>query len=248
MGVPTPVETPVYDMGPASKLASGDLDASKNGSTSDPEGQEWLTKDDAALEGLGYRPELKRNFSSLETFGVAFSIMGVVPSIASTIFYNLPYGGPVGMIWGWLLSSILIMFIGLAMADLASSMPTSGGLYYWTYKLAPRKYAPFLSWLVGCEYHSSHCGMLVRSPNRFARSIDFAKTRHGNLEPPEAENALALSGGPQIAGRITRMRAELKASMSPARPLMLRAHALHGRIAAARSALEHARDCGQCTM
>lgn len=146
MGVPTPIDTPVYDMDPSKNGSSG--------SSADPEHhqEQWLTRDDAALEGLGYRPELKRNFSSLETFGVAFSIMGVVPSIASTIFYNLPYGGPVGMIWGWLLSSFLIMFIGLAMADLASSMPTSGGLYYWTYKLAPKKYAAFLSWMVGCEY------------------------------------------------------------------------------------------------
>ena len=36
-------------------------------------GQEPL--DDVRLEGLGYKPELKRNFSRLETFGVAFSIM-----------------------------------------------------------------------------------------------------------------------------------------------------------------------------
>lgn len=165
-------------MGPASKLASGDLDASKTGSTGDAEAQDqWLTKDDAALEGLGYRPELRRNFSSLETFGVAFSIMGVVPSIASTIFYNLPYGGPVGMVWGWFLSSILIMFIGLAMADLASSMPTSGGLYYWTYKLAPRKYAAFLSWMVGCE--SSLSCTASRSPARFGRSFDFCERGTG---------------------------------------------------------------------
>lgn len=148
MGVPTAPTTPTYDLGEPAKLGSQVDVVTKPG---DPEGATWLTRDDAALEGLGYRPELKRNFSSMETFGVAFSIMGVVPSIASTIFYNLPYGGPVGMVWGWLLSSVLIMFIGLAMADLASSMPTSGGLYYWTYKLAPKKYAAFLSWMVGCE-------------------------------------------------------------------------------------------------
>lgn len=35
----------------------------------------YLTRDDVALEGLGYKPELKRSFSKLETFGVAFSIM-----------------------------------------------------------------------------------------------------------------------------------------------------------------------------
>lgn len=38
-------------------------------------GHAHLTKDDMGLEDLGYRPELKRNFSKLETFGVAFSIM-----------------------------------------------------------------------------------------------------------------------------------------------------------------------------
>ncbi|KAL7420678.1 polyamine transporter tpo5 [Cryptotrichosporon argae] len=107
------------------------------------------TRDDTRLEDLGYRPELKRSFSKLETFGVAFSIMGVVPSIASTIFYSLPYGGPVTMIWGWLVASVLIMFIGMAMGDLASSMPTSGGLYYWTHRLSPPEYRDFLAWMVG---------------------------------------------------------------------------------------------------
>jgi hypothetical protein len=31
--------------------------------------------DNTRLADLGYRPELKRDFSALETFGVAFSIM-----------------------------------------------------------------------------------------------------------------------------------------------------------------------------
>jgi hypothetical protein len=34
-----------------------------------PDNQPNLTRDDARLEDLGYRPELKRNFSKLETFG-----------------------------------------------------------------------------------------------------------------------------------------------------------------------------------
>ncbi len=41
----------------------------------DGEHHAHLTKDDMGLEDLGYRPELRRNFSKLETFGVAFSIM-----------------------------------------------------------------------------------------------------------------------------------------------------------------------------
>lgn len=36
-----------------------------------------LTRDDARLEDLGYRPELKRNFSKLETFGGKCEIRSV---------------------------------------------------------------------------------------------------------------------------------------------------------------------------
>lgn len=35
--------------------------------------------DATRLADLGYRPELRRDFSALETFGVAFSIMSVTP-------------------------------------------------------------------------------------------------------------------------------------------------------------------------
>jgi amino acid transporter len=31
------------------------------------------------------------------------------------------------MVWGWLAASTFILFVGLAMAELASAAPTSGG-------------------------------------------------------------------------------------------------------------------------
>jgi hypothetical protein len=65
----------------------------------------------------------------IEVFGIAFSIMGLMPSIASTLSYSIP-AGPAGMVWGWFLASMFIFFVGLAMADLGSAMPTSGGLYW----------------------------------------------------------------------------------------------------------------------
>ena len=68
----------------------------------------------------------------IEVFGIAFSIMGLLPSIASTLAYSIP-AGPVGMVWGWFLASMFIFFVGLAMADLGSAMPTSGGLYWYAW-------------------------------------------------------------------------------------------------------------------
>lgn len=70
----------------------------------------------------------------IEVFGIAFSIMGLLPSIASTLAYSIP-AGPAGMVWGWFLASMFIFFVGLAMADLGSAMPTSGGLYWFVWLL-----------------------------------------------------------------------------------------------------------------
>lgn len=54
--------------------------------------------DETTLAKLGYKQELKRNFTMIEVFGIAFSIMGLLPSIASTLAYSIP-AGPVGMVW-----------------------------------------------------------------------------------------------------------------------------------------------------
>ncbi|KAL3457108.1 amino acid/polyamine transporter I [Aspergillus heterothallicus] len=97
---------------------------------------------------MGYKQELRRRYSTVQIFAIAFSIMGLVPSIASTIAFSLP-AGPAGMVWGWFTASVLIFFVGLAMADMASAMPTAGGLYWWTHYFAGEKWKNPLSFLVG---------------------------------------------------------------------------------------------------
>ncbi|KAH3194194.1 hypothetical protein KXW62_005094, partial [Aspergillus fumigatus] len=109
------------------------------------------------LATLGYKQELRRHYSTTQIFAVAFSIMGLLPSIASTLSFSLP-AGPVGMVWGksfgslsvgWLVASVFIFIVGLAMADLASAMPTAGGLYFWTHYFSDEKWKNPLSFVVG---------------------------------------------------------------------------------------------------
>ncbi|KAL4747822.1 hypothetical protein BDW72DRAFT_206165 [Aspergillus terricola var. indicus] len=104
--------------------------------------------DQQLLAKLGYKQELRRSYSTVQIFAIAFSIMGLVPSIASTIPFSLP-AGPAGMVWGWLTASILIFTVGLAMSDMASSMPTAGGFYWWTHYFAGKRFKRPLSFLVG---------------------------------------------------------------------------------------------------
>ncbi|TFK47661.1 amino acid transporter [Heliocybe sulcata] len=105
--------------------------------------------DDALLESLGYKQEFKREFTPLELFGVLFSVLGPVPSFASVLVYAIPNGGPVTMVWGWAVCAFFLVIISLAMAELGSAAPTSGGLYYWTYSLSSPRWRCLLCWIVG---------------------------------------------------------------------------------------------------
>ena len=57
-------------------------------------------------------------------------------------------GGPAIIVWGWPIVGILTLLVGLSMAEVCSSFPTAGGLYYWAAKLSPR-HGPVWSWFTG---------------------------------------------------------------------------------------------------
>lgn len=83
-----------------------------------------LSADEAALVALGYRQEFKREFSLWTSFCVSFAVLGLLPSVASTLTYGMGYAGTGGMVWGWLISWAFIQCVALGMAELCSSMPT----------------------------------------------------------------------------------------------------------------------------
>ncbi|KAJ7747328.1 amino acid/polyamine transporter I [Mycena metata] len=105
--------------------------------------------DEDLLAQLGYKQEFKRDFSRIELLGFSFTIVGVVQSIAAVLLFSLPYGGLVGMVWGWFTCCCFLVVVSLAMAELGSAAPTAGGLYYWTFKFCSPKYRKLMSWLIG---------------------------------------------------------------------------------------------------
>ncbi|KAI0360810.1 APC amino acid permease [Trametes cingulata] len=117
-----------------------------------------VASDNAALAALGYKQEFKRAFNAIEVFGLGFSIIGLFPSIASVLVFAIPNGGPVALVWGWAVCSFFLMFVGLALAELGSSAPTSGGLYYWTWTFATPRWRKVLSWVVG---YSNSMGLIA---------------------------------------------------------------------------------------
>ena len=107
-----------------------------------------LDPDEEVLVALGYKPEFKREFSLWTSFCVSFAVLGLLPSFASTLFYGMGYAGTPGMVWGWLIAMVFIQCVAMSMAELCSSMPTSGGLYYAAAVLAPEGWGP----LAACKF------------------------------------------------------------------------------------------------
>ena len=79
------------------------------------------------LNELGYQQRLGRPLKWQTVFCFTYSIMSPVTAITGLYFQGLLYGGPVALIWGWVLTSIFTIAVGLAFSELCSAMPQSGG-------------------------------------------------------------------------------------------------------------------------
>ena len=86
----------------------------------------------------------------VSNFAVSFSIVSVVTGVTTLFGTGLQFGGPATMVYGWPVAGAFTLAVGLAMAEICSAYPTSGGLYFWSARLcARRRWGPFAAWLTG---------------------------------------------------------------------------------------------------
>jgi amino acid permease (GABA permease) len=100
------------------------------------------------LHQLGYAQELARHMSGFSNFAVSFTIISILSGCLTLYGFGLNTGGPAVIVWGWPFVGLMTLFVALAMAEVCSSFPTAGGLYYWSAKLA-KKNAAAWSWFTG---------------------------------------------------------------------------------------------------
>jgi amino acid permease (GABA permease) len=104
--------------------------------------------DTSRLHQLGYAQELARHMSGFSNFAVSFTIISILSGCLTLYGVGLNTGGPAVIVWGWPFVGLMTLFVGLAMAEVCSSFPTAGGLYYWAAKLAKQNAAAW-SWFTG---------------------------------------------------------------------------------------------------
>ena len=104
--------------------------------------------DTSRLHQLGYAQELARHMSGFSNFAVSFTIISILSGALTLYGFGLNTGGPAVIIWGWPIVGLMTLLVGLSMAEVCSSYPTAGGLYYWSAKLA-KQHGPAWSWFTG---------------------------------------------------------------------------------------------------
>jgi amino acid permease (GABA permease) len=107
-----------------------------------------IDHDEARLHEMGYAQELRRSMSSFSNFAVSFTIISILSGCLTLYGYGMNTGGPALIVWGWPIVGGMTLLVGLAMAEVCSSFPTAGGLYYWSAKLAGKNSAAW-SWFTG---------------------------------------------------------------------------------------------------
>uniref|UniRef100_J3LY19 Amino acid permease/ SLC12A domain-containing protein n=1 Tax=Oryza brachyantha TaxID=4533 RepID=J3LY19_ORYBR len=98
------------------------------------------------LNELGYKQELRREMTLFKTLAISFSTMTLFTGITPLYGSSLRYTGPASLVWGWVVVSFFTWFVGFAMAEICSSFPTTGSLYFWAAHLAGPVWGPLASW------------------------------------------------------------------------------------------------------
>lgn len=116
--------------------------ASKESDTHNPRTHESSNKDSAhlrchspvsdiadhALNSLGYKPELARNRSTLQVAFMSFVLASVPYGLATMLYYPILGGGPVNIIWGWFMVSMITLCVATSLGEITSVYPTAGGI------------------------------------------------------------------------------------------------------------------------
>jgi amino acid transporter len=105
-----------------------------------------ITDDTRELNALGYAQELFRTMGGFSNFAISFSIISVLTGAVTLYSHGLIMGGPAEMAFGWPLVSVFTLAVAVSIAELASSMPTSGAMYHWSCRLGGKGWGWFTAW------------------------------------------------------------------------------------------------------
>lgn len=85
-----------------------------------------LDPDAMKLAGMGYKQDLRRNYTVLSVLGVGFSLTNSWWGISAALITGINSGGTVLIIYGIILLALVSTCVGISLSELASAYPNAG--------------------------------------------------------------------------------------------------------------------------
>ncbi|KAJ9610227.1 hypothetical protein H2200_005004 [Cladophialophora chaetospira] len=106
-------------------------------------------RDGDFINASGHKQELDRLFSPFSIISTAITTGNVWIALAGTIAVAIFNGGPTGILYEFIVVSFFYWFIAASVAELASAIPSSAGVYHWATVTAGRRHGRLLGYLAG---------------------------------------------------------------------------------------------------
>ncbi|KAF2723996.1 choline transport protein [Polychaeton citri CBS 116435] len=87
--------------------------------------------DGIPLNASGHRDQLQRQYGLLSICGLALNIDNAWIAFGGSLAVSILNGGPPGILYEFITACAYYAFIGSSIAELASAIPSSGGVYHW---------------------------------------------------------------------------------------------------------------------
>ncbi|KAK0120696.1 hypothetical protein ONS96_010899 [Cadophora gregata f. sp. sojae] len=101
------------------------------------------------INETGHVQELERNFSLFSICSVGIVTGNTWAALGGSIVIAIYNGGPPGVLYEFIAVSIFYWLIAASLAELASSMPSSAGVYHWASITPGPKYGRLIGWFAG---------------------------------------------------------------------------------------------------
>jgi amino acid transporter len=102
-------------------------------------------RDDAHLQSLGIKPELRRTLGFLSNFAIAFAFISVSTGSFGNFGVGIGLSGP-AFYWTWFIVVGGQLLVALVFAELSSHFPVAGSVYQWSKRLSNRTLGWFTGW------------------------------------------------------------------------------------------------------
>ncbi|KAF5380234.1 hypothetical protein D9757_008214 [Collybiopsis confluens] len=100
------------------------------------------------LNASGHVDQLQRQYGLLSTCSTSVTIDCAWVAFGGSIVLGLSNGGPPGIIWELLTACFYYCFVAASIAELASSIPSAGGVYHWA-SITAGKYGRVVGFFTG---------------------------------------------------------------------------------------------------